>query len=506
MAQIPLGQKFHTLNANTPTKERGSAQADGLREIYTMQDIIDSVTTGGGIDFIELGDTPDNYTGAAGQAAIVNDTEDGLIFGPAGGNVTVEAKLLGSVTNGSRMRFFSGYDAVDGVMTVTGSNAGVKIGDYSAVGIALSGSSGDIVDLAVEGTFDNFKFTVPVGGTPTLGDLLYSGNGAQNEQIGTSQILGQGTFVVGRVISTPTLVQSFPGFYDVYESTVFVKMPTLGAFFADDTNYFQSTRTYAAGESGTVEQGEIVKVVQTGSSVNISRWDASAGDTFVDIVGVTTTTFESSLSASEICVAGEVRLPTSLVGGAAATVGSVIYSDATNSYELTTDPTTGIKIGVVLEIEAIGDLIIGVNPSASGGSTTGEDLSLNVRTNPYSIAGDHEGTVLSIGTLGLTAGTVYLWDGSGEWANANAGAAATADGLMGVSTDTASAPDVLVSGIIQLASVPGSAGDVLYLDTTNGTLTATAPSGSGEIVRVMGYNLDGNRIYFNPSQDWLEIV
>ena len=67
-------------------------------------------------------------------------------------------------------------------------------------------------------------------------------------------------------------------------------------------------------------------------------------------------------------------------------------------------------------------------------------------------------------------------------------------------------PDVFVSGIIQLASVPGAVGDPLYLDTTNGLLTATAPTGSQEIVRVMGYKLDTNRVYFNPSQDWLEIV
>ena len=138
-------------------------------------------------------------------------------------------------------------------------------------------------------------------------------------------------------------------------------------------------------------------------------------------------------------------------------------------------------------------------------SPVGIDLALNTRSNPYSAAGDHEGTVLSIGTLGLTVGTVYYWDGS-EWATANAGAVATADGLMGIATDTGVSPDVLVSGIIQLSSVPGSAGDVLYLDTTTGLLTATAPTGSQEIVRVMGYNLDGSRIYFNPSQDWLEIV
>lgn len=143
---------------------------------------------------------------------------------------------------------------------------------------------------------------------------------------------------------------------------------------------------------------------------------------------------------------------------------------------------------------------ITITGSGGGGSTTGEDLSLNVRSAPYSATGDHEGTVLSIGTLGLTAGTVYMWDGS-EWGTANAGALATADGLMGVSTDTATAPDVLVSGIIQM-SATGSAGDPLYLDTTSGLLTATAP-GVGNIVRLMGYKLDSTRVYFNPSNDWL---
>ena len=137
-------------------------------------------------------------------------------------------------------------------------------------------------------------------------------------------------------------------------------------------------------------------------------------------------------------------------------------------------------------------------------SPVGIDLALNTRTNPYSVAGDHEGTVLSIGTATLTVGTVYMWNGT-EWGDANAGAVGTADGLMGVATDSATAPDVLVSGIIQM-SVTATVGDPVYLDTTNGLLTGTAPSGSGEIVRVMGYKLDTNRVYFNPSNDWLEIV
>jgi hypothetical protein len=135
-------------------------------------------------------------------------------------------------------------------------------------------------------------------------------------------------------------------------------------------------------------------------------------------------------------------------------------------------------------------------------SPIGIDLALVTRDSAYSTAGDHEGTVLTLGPVGALAQAHY-WDGSG-WVLANASAAATASGLLCLGT--AAAGDALVEGIMQLGAAPGNAGDVLYLDTTNGLLTATAPTGSGEIVRVCGYNLGSNRVYFDPSKDWLEIV
>ena len=46
MATIPSGQKFHTLASTVDTKERGSASANAKREIYTMQDIADTVSAG----------------------------------------------------------------------------------------------------------------------------------------------------------------------------------------------------------------------------------------------------------------------------------------------------------------------------------------------------------------------------------------------------------------------------------------------------------------------------
>jgi hypothetical protein len=42
MATIPTGQKFHTVPSNVQTVERGSALANSQREIYTMQDIVDT--------------------------------------------------------------------------------------------------------------------------------------------------------------------------------------------------------------------------------------------------------------------------------------------------------------------------------------------------------------------------------------------------------------------------------------------------------------------------------
>ena len=52
MATIPTGQKFHTVPSNVVTQERGSALANSQREIYTMQDIIDTVGGLGGTSYV----------------------------------------------------------------------------------------------------------------------------------------------------------------------------------------------------------------------------------------------------------------------------------------------------------------------------------------------------------------------------------------------------------------------------------------------------------------------
>jgi len=54
---------------------------------------------------------------------------------------------------------------------------------------------------------------------------------------------------------------------------------------------------------------------------------------------------------------------------------------------------------------------------------------------------------------------------------------------------------------------PGQAGDVLYVGVgaTAGQLTATQPSATGDFVRVVGYCLADQKVFFSPSQDFIEI-
>jgi hypothetical protein len=70
MAQVPSGQKFRTVPENVETKELGSKLANSQREIYTMQDIIDTAGVPG----------PQGVQGPTGPAGPIGPV------GPAGLN------------------------------------------------------------------------------------------------------------------------------------------------------------------------------------------------------------------------------------------------------------------------------------------------------------------------------------------------------------------------------------------------------------------------------------
>ena len=141
------------------------------------------------------------------------------------------------------------------------------------------------------------------------------------------------------------------------------------------------------------------------------------------------------------------------------------------------------------------------------GAGDGTEVEYLVRSTAVSTAGDVEGNIVKFGTTtGMTAGDVYVWNGT-NWVQVDADVEATTKGLMGVALGASSADDgLLTHGVAYLSHDPGAAGDILYVDTaTPGYLTATQPSATGDFVRVAGYCLADNKVFFSPSQDYIEV-
>jgi len=141
------------------------------------------------------------------------------------------------------------------------------------------------------------------------------------------------------------------------------------------------------------------------------------------------------------------------------------------------------------------------------GAGDGTEVEYIIKSTAVSAAGEVEGSIVKFGsTTGLTAGSVYVWNGT-DWVAVDADAEATTKGLMGVALGTSAATGFLTHGTAYLSHDPGTAGDILYVDTvTAGYLTSTQPSATGDFVRVAGYCLADNKVFFSPSQDWIEIA
>ena len=141
------------------------------------------------------------------------------------------------------------------------------------------------------------------------------------------------------------------------------------------------------------------------------------------------------------------------------------------------------------------------------GAGDGAEVEYLVRSTAVSTAGEAEGNIVKFGTTtGMTAGDVYVWNGT-NWVQVDGDAEATTKGLMGVALGASSADDgLLTHGVAYLSHDPGAAGDILYVDTaTAGYLTSTQPSALGDFVRVAGYCLADNKVFFSPSQDYIEV-
>lgn len=110
----------------------------------------------------------------------------------------------------------------------------------------------------------------------------------------------------------------------------------------------------------------------------------------------------------------------------------------------------------------------------------------------------------------VTAIDLLYLASDGKWALADADAASTSSGMLAIALAAGTNNNPLLvataGSYVRDDTWNWTPGQILYVDTTAAAITATAPSGSGDIVRVVGYALTADVIYFMPSGAWVEVT
>ena len=183
--------------------------------------------------------------------------------------------------------------------------------------------------------------------------------------------------------------------------------------------------------------------------------------------------------------------------------------------------TTG-SIDITGSVEISGSLTLNGDSITAGGGGGGGSTQDFTGVDPYGFTsnGDMSGDIIKIGGTTTVLSNLYYLTDSSVWALADASAASTSGPVflgLAVGTD-AGANGMLIGGYARISSTLLSStaaakqGDPVYINTTGGELTFTAPSTSGDVVRIVGYLITpvdsetDSVIYFNPDSTYVEII
>ena len=104
---------------------------------------------------------------------------------------------------------------------------------------------------------------------------------------------------------------------------------------------------------------------------------------------------------------------------------------------------------------------------------------------------------------------VYMGSG-GKWLEADSDATGTSINLLGIAleakTDTQAMNVALPCSFVRDDTWAWTIGVPLYVSGTLGAITETKPSGSGDVVRTVGFAVHADMIYFCPSPDYVTLA
>jgi len=472
-------------DTNAWASGRGSVQAyDGTANIILLGTL--------------ASDTPSN-----GQVPTFNT--DGTItwetLGEGSGNVTNNATLTsGNITIGGGTTVIStsnvSWNATNNTLTtpnlVVTSNQ--SIGNLTITNLEVTGSitnatgTGNIV-LNTNPTFPG-NVTITGNATPattTAGALSFdtnawaSGRGSFQAYDGTANIV-----LLGALASdTPT-----NGQVPVWNTGGTITWEDAGSGSGNVTN--NATLT-----SGNLVMGGGTTVVST---TNATWTPANNTLTVGNLIVSNNSTF-GNLTTTNLTISGSV---TGVIAGAnggtgVANTGLII----TLAGNLTTSGANNITL------TSTGATNVTLPTSGTLATLAGaETFSNKIVTVSAALASDD--TYSGMAITGLTAGaTIAQWEavyvgGSSTYllADANGSGTFPAIGLAVAAYSSTNAAIVVTSGTVRNDAWSWTPGGIIYLSTTAGGLTQTAPSTTGDKVQVIGRALTADIMHVNPSADY----
>ena len=136
-------------------------------------------------------------------------------------------------------------------------------------------------------------------------------------------------------------------------------------------------------------------------------------------------------------------------------------------------------------------------------------LSLDATPDTDHTANGPQTSTLNAGYGSAIMDLVYL-NANGKWLEADADATATSINLLGMALEAKTdgqAMNVALSGsFVRDDTFNWTIGVPLYISGTLGAITATKPTGSGDVVRTVGYAVTADVIFFAPSSDYVTLA
>lgn len=209
-------------------------------------------------------------------------------------------------------------------------------------------------------------------------------------------------------------------------------------------------------------------------STDLSSGDISAGQSFIVVYDGT--------NFQVIGIAG---------------VSSIAWGDITGTLSAQTDLQTALDG----KVNDTGDETIAGNKTFSGITTLGE---VNLDGTPDTDETSNGPTTSTFNAGGsITKFQLVYLNNSAQWVQADADAESTTQGFLAIAleTDTVGNPlkVALPGSFVRDDSWAWTVGALLYASTTAGSLTETQPTGTNDVIRIVGYAVASNIIYFNPS-------